>query len=115
METLFQDVQDLEGSYLPNTIFRNNGDLTFTDKSESWGFRTPTYSTGAVYVDLNNNGLLDLVINNTFEPASVYRNIAGASGNSYLSIKLTGNKQNSMGIGATITIYADRTSALWLR
>lgn len=106
METLFQDLQDLEGSYLPNKIFRNNGDLTFTDKSESWGFRTPTYSTGAVYVDLNNNGLLDLVINNTFEPASVYRNIAGASGNSYLSIKLTGNKQNSLGIGATITIYA---------
>lgn len=105
-ETLFQELQSLEGSYIENYIFQNNGDLTFTDKSDTWGFWQPSYSTGAVYVDLNNNGRLDFVTNNTFEPAFIYRNISDRSRGNYLSLKLKGAPENTQGIGSHISVHA---------
>ena len=61
---------------LPNYAYRNNGDLTFTNMAEAWGLAQPGFSNGAVYVDLNNSGALDLVVNNINAPASIYRNRA---------------------------------------
>ena len=57
-----------------NFLFRNNGDLTFSDVSASWGMTQPGYSYGAAYVDLNNDGKLDLVVNNIDAPAAIYQN-----------------------------------------
>src|SRR5687767_12542357 len=68
---------------LPNYAYRNNGDLTFTNMAEAWGLAQPGFSNGAVYVDLNNSGALDLVVNNINAPASIYRNGRGGNANSY--------------------------------
>ncbi|WP_234572945.1 VCBS repeat-containing protein [Rhodohalobacter sp. 614A] len=106
-ETLFREMQNLEGSYETNYIFRNNGDLTFSDTSDDWGFRQPSFSTGAVYVDLDNDGRLDFVTNNTQEAAFVYRNVSDQTNKNYLSIKLNGPDQNRQGIGSHVIVYAE--------
>lgn len=110
MEKLFNELQNLEGSYEPNYLFKNNGDLTFSDVSDDWGFSDPGYSTGAVYADLDNDGRLDIVINNTNEEAFVYRNTADTSNANYLQLTLRGPGQNILGIGSKVEVYADSSA-----
>lgn len=105
MEQLFDELQNLEGSYEPNYLFKNNGNLTFSDVSDDWGFSDPGYSTGAVYADLDNDGRLDIVINNTNEEAFVYRNRADTTNANYLQIKLEGTRQNVQAIGSKVVVY----------
>jgi enediyne biosynthesis protein E4 len=95
---------------LPKYAFRNNGDLTFTNVAGPWGLAQPGFSNGAAYVDLNNSGALDLVVNNVNAPASIYRNHAREqNGNHSLTITLRGSGMNTGGIGATVTISAGGT------
>ena len=93
----------------PNYLFRNNGDLTFTDMAAAWGLATPGFSTGAVYADLDNDGALDLVVNRINAPAAVYRNRArelDSASHHYLTVALRGAGANTGGIGAKVTIAA---------
>lgn len=96
---------------IENFLFQNNGDSTFTNKALDWGLRQATYSNGAAYADFDNDGDLDLVINNVNEPASLYdnRTIYGSGGETpnYLKVQLRGAKQNSTGIGAKVFLYVD--------
>ncbi len=94
---------------LHNYAFRNKGDLTFDDQTESWGLNLPTFSNGAAVADLDNDGALDLVINNINDPALLYRNTGGKkdSPDHWLNIKFRGGKQNINGIGAIAHIYYD--------
>ena len=71
---------------LKNVLFKNEGELSFKRVEDEVGFNELTYSNGAVVVDLNNDGFLDLVSNNIDEKASLYRNIS--TGNNYLNIAL---------------------------
>jgi enediyne biosynthesis protein E4 len=90
-----------------NYIFKNNGDLTFSDMDKSWGFNTRSFSNGSTYADLDNDGDLDLITNNINDPASIYRNNARQlTGNHFLSIVLKGNGMNTRGIGARVTLYS---------
>ena len=90
---------------LANYAFRNNGDLTFTNVAAAWGLAQPGFASGAVYVDLNNSGALDLVVNNVNAPASVYRNRAReVNGSHYLTIALEGEGANTGGIGAKVRV-----------
>ena len=100
-------VNELEGVLKPNFMFRNNGDLTFTNEAAAWGLDQPSYSNGAAYADFDNDGDLDLVMNNINEEAFIYRNNLGReqSGN-YLRIKLLDEKENVSGLGAKIWVYA---------
>ena len=59
---------------IPNYIFRNNGDLTFQDMTNEWGFTHASFSNGAAFADLDNDGDLDYVVNNINSEASMYRN-----------------------------------------
>ncbi len=89
-----------------NYIYKNNGDLTFTNKAKDWGFNTRSYSNGSACADLDNDGDLDLITNNINEKAYVYRNnAAGKNGNHFLSVALKGNGMNTCGTGARVTLY----------
>jgi hypothetical protein len=90
---------------LAKYAFRNNGNLTFTNMATPWGLGDTGFSNGAVYVDLNNTGALDLVVNNVNAPASIYRNHARErSANHALSIVLRGAGANTAGIGAKVIV-----------
>ncbi|MEM9361669.1 MAG: VCBS repeat-containing protein [Bacteroidota bacterium] len=91
---------------IPNYAFKNNQDLTFTNRSEEWGLSTPSFSNGAAYGDLDNDGDLDLIVNNVNQQLFVYQNNSEASGNHYLKIDLQGEKPNTKGIGSLVEIYS---------
>ncbi|MEP6845880.1 MAG: VCBS repeat-containing protein, partial [Panacibacter sp.] len=94
---------------IPNKAFRNNGNLTFSDVSNAWGFTAPSFSNGAAYGDLDNDGDLDLIVNNVNEQAFVYRNNCNELNKSnYLSIILKGKNQNTHAIGSSIFVYAGK-------
>jgi enediyne biosynthesis protein E4 len=95
---------------ISNLIFSNNNDSTFTDSTIPWGINRPSYSNGAAYADLDNDGDLDLVINNIDEPAFVYENqILSSQGEpkDYIRIKLIGNSPNTFGIGSKVFVYSN--------
>jgi ASPIC and UnbV/FG-GAP-like repeat/FG-GAP repeat len=96
---------------LHNYAFHNKGDLTFTDATAGWGLSLPTFSNGAAWADLDNDGAIDLVINNINDEALVYRNTSrdkDTSSTHYLQIKFKGDALNVNGLGAVATIYYDR-------
>ena len=90
-----------------NYVFRNAGDLTFTDMTRAWGLERPSFSYGAVYADLDNDGKLDLVVNNIDAPAFVYHNVAPTDdAHHWLQVKLQGDSANRRGIGASLVLTA---------
>ncbi len=93
-----------------NYVYRNNGDLQFSKMNKEWNFDTPSWSSGAAYADFDNDGDLDLVINNCNMMSFLYENKANDLGlNNYLKVKLEGPKGNRHGIGATVQIkYGDQ-------
>ncbi len=97
-------VEKTPSTILINYLFKNNGDQTFTDVSKDWGFSEGTLSNGAAYADLDNDGDMDLIINNINDYASIYRNNADTLKNHYLKIKLIGGGMNTGGIGARIDV-----------
>jgi hypothetical protein len=101
-------MEQLPAVKLHNYAFQNNGDLTFTNVTNNWGLNIPTFSNGAAYADLNNDGALDMVINNIDDEALIYKNVAREGhiqSTHYLQIKFTGDAQNINGIGAWADIY----------
>ena len=82
---------------IPNYAFRNTGNLSFDDVSQEWGLDQSTFSNGAVYVDLDLDGDLDIVTNNIDQEASVYRNNSSASGHNYLKLRFKGPELNPFG------------------
>ena len=91
---------------LRNYLFHNNGGLSFEDISESAGITETGVSNGAVYVDLDNDGKLDLVTNNINGPAYIRRN--DSKPNNYLTIRLTGDSANKDAIGATVDAWSKK-------
>ena len=93
---------------LNNYLYENNGDLTFTNRIEDWGFDSPSFSNGACYADLDNDGDLELVINNFNEEAKIYKNNANETRkNNYISLTLRGLSPNNQGIGSKVWVYAN--------
>ena len=93
---------------VPNVAFHNNGDLTFSEVSKSWGLDAPSFSNGAAFADLDNDGDLDYIINNINDFASVYENTLNDSDNNtshFLRIKLKGTKENPMALGTKVTLH----------
>ena len=91
-----------------NYAYQNLGDLKFKDVSLEWGIHLPSFSNGAVYADLDNDGDLDYVINNINEEASVFENRTrdlNKENSHYLKIKLAGQEKNIHAIGSAITLY----------
>ena len=104
-EDLYTLIEKMPSTPLPNYIFRNQGDLTFEKKIEEWGMTKKGFSNGAAYADLNNDGALDLVVNNVDEEARIYRNNARTqTDHRFLRVKLEGTGQNQFGIGAKVQV-----------
>ena len=96
-----------------NHAYRNDGDLRFTDMAQAWGLAQMGYSNGAAYADLDNDGALDLIVNNYDAPASIYRNRSRAqSPNAWLTVTLNGAGQNTAGIGAKVFVTRKGTRQL---
>ncbi len=89
-----------------NYLFRNKGGLQFENVSQAWGFRDSTFSNGAAVADFDNDGDLDIVINNLDEVSELYENVTNSK-NNYLKIKLEGPDKNRDGIGAKVALYYD--------
>ena len=99
-------IKKMPTNVIPNYIFQNNGNGTFTTRSKQWGIDQPGVSAGAAYADLDNDGDLDLIINNTNNSAGIYQNNSnGLEKNNYLRIQLKGNSQNARGIGAKVKLF----------
>lgn len=106
-----EDVLELVGkmpaSNVVNYIFSNQGGISFVNNTKSWGMDRSSNSNGAAYADLDNDGDLDLIVNNINQPAFIYQNnSAQESGNNYLQIKLQGEGLNTLGIGARVKIWS---------
>ena len=85
-----------------NAMFKNNGDLTFTDSAMDWGLKTQAFnSNGAAYADLDNDGDLDLILNNMEDKAAVYKNNASKQNNA-LTLTVTNNGKIAYGATATL-------------
>jgi hypothetical protein len=91
---------------IPNYAYKNRGDLTFEDVSKTWGLDQPSFSNGAAFVDLDQDGDLDYVVNNINDPAFVFENTLSKeeAGRNYLRVNLKGSKLNPQGLGAKIIL-----------
>ena len=109
LKRTLEAIEKLDGVKKPNLLYRNNGDLTFSNKALEWGMHQSSYSTGAAYADLDNDGDLDVVINNINDNAFVYQNRSeerAVNDHNFLGVKLDGLNNNRHGLGAKISVYA---------
>ena len=91
-----------------NYLFKNSGGLQFDNVSDQWGFDEGGLTHGAAYADLDNDGDLDIILNNMDATAGIYRNNVGdIQKNNYLKIKLLGNDKNYFAIGARVIVFAN--------
>ncbi|MCA0154140.1 VCBS repeat-containing protein [Winogradskyella vincentii] len=102
VDYLFEISKNAPSQPISNYAFKNKGDFEFQKMTKEWGFSTPSFSNGMAYGDLDNDGDLDVVVNNIQSEAFVYRN--NATGN-FLKIKLEGSMNNKFGYGAKAIIY----------
>jgi enediyne biosynthesis protein E4 len=89
---------------IKNYVFKNNGDFTFTNKADNWGFGEPGFSNGLAYSDLDNDGDLDVIISKMNAEAGIYENKVVTRNYHYLKVNLEGSVTNPFGLGSIVTV-----------
>ncbi|MCX2718173.1 VCBS repeat-containing protein [Lentiprolixibacter aurantiacus] len=90
----------------PNYAYKNNGDITFDNANKDWGFELPSLSNGAAYGDLDNDGDLDLVVNNVNMETFIYQNLTDEQrDHNYIKMRFEGTEKNKFAIGTTALLY----------
>ncbi|MEO0403875.1 MAG: CRTAC1 family protein, partial [Bacteroidota bacterium] len=101
--SLFDMVQETPVTQLSNYFFHNKGDFQFNKTQKEMGLDQPSFSFGAAYGDLDNDGDLDLIVNNNNEPPFVYRN--STANNNWLQVKTDAGTMNPFGYGSKAIIH----------
>ena len=106
----FQKLVDrMPSNKLSNYLFKKEENLTFKNVASEWGLAEPSFSNGAAYGDLDNDGDLDLIVNNVNQEVFIYRNETNTiSDKNYLKLSLEGPLKNKFGVGARVTAYAGK-------
>ncbi|MHA4894989.1 VCBS repeat-containing protein [Pedobacter sp. PWIIR3] len=97
-------LKHVPSSNVKNYIFKNEGNSLFKNKGADWGINIPSNSNGAAYSDLDNDGDLDLIVNNINKTPFIYQNQTNSSKN-YLKVRLKGSGKNTDGLGALVTVF----------
>lgn len=103
-------IHNLPRAEIVNYTFKNKGDTTFENTSEEWGIKDKSCSNGAAFADLDNDGDLDLVVNNVNQNAFVYENTTKKEDGSFLQITLKGNQGNLEGIGSRVKVSSENST-----
>ena len=104
-EAYWELLQETESNPIENYVFKNNGDFTFSNETKNWGFNQKSFSNGAAYADLDQDGDLELIVNNIDQPVAIYKNNASEAGNKYIRFEIKNDKNSSATMNAKFTIF----------
>ena len=102
-DVLSKLIDVMPSAAVPNGAYKNKGGFQFENARDLWGFETPSFSNGSAYGDLDNDGDLDLVVNNINAPAFVYKN--NSTENNYVQISLKGFEKNTFAVGSKVIVH----------
>ena len=112
---LLNTIHKLPGVKIKNYVYRNTGNVQFENKTEEWGLNETSYSNGALFSDLDDDGDLDIVVNNIDEKAFVYKNTSSEKKdrNHFVTVNFAGPQNNKQGIGARVEIVTPNNFQLY--
>ena len=105
-EESLKKTMEIPSEKIANYVLKNNQNLTFSKMNTDWGMEEKTFSNGCIYVDLDNDGDLEIITNNIDEAASVYENKSADKGSNHLTLKFKGSSKNPLGLGVKTILYA---------
>lgn len=112
-EVIMKLIDLMPSKALPNAVFKNKGGFEFENVSKYWGLDQPSFSNGSAYGDLDNDGDLDIVINNVNMPAFIYENKSELKDNHSVGFHFSADDKNSQAIGTKVIIkYGDKLEAM---